>query len=65
MRPLHQPICLGGDKAWFTTSSAEEFTHLVNNAAHEVHIPIVQEPVWGFKDGDITLIQELVTVLVV
>ena len=38
---------------------AEELTCFVNDAAHGVSTPITQEPGWGCKDWDVTLIQEL------
>ena len=38
---------------------AKEFTHLINNAAHEVHTLITQGPGQGPKDWDVILLQEL------
>ena len=65
MRPLHQPICLGVVRHGLQLLDDEEFMHLVNNAVHEVHTTITQEPGWGPEDQDVILIQEIVTVLVV
>ena len=59
MRPLRQPICLGVIRHGSQLLHAEEFTHLINNAVHEVHTLIVQEPGQGPKDQDATQIQEL------
>ena len=44
MRPLHQPICLGMVRRGLQLLHAEEFTHLINNATHEVCNLIAQEP---------------------
>ena len=56
---LHQPVCLW--VVWHGPQfpHTEEFTHFVNDTAHEVSTPITQEPGWGPKDQDLTLIQEL------
>ena len=59
MRPLHQPIHLGVVRHGLQLLHAEEFTHLINDAAHEVCTLIAQEPGQGPKDWDVTLIQEL------
>ena len=59
MRPLHHPIHLGMVRHGSQLLHAEEFTHLINDAAHEACILITQEPGQGPKDQDVTLIQEL------
>ena len=59
MRPFHQPICLGVIRHGSQLPHTKEFTHLINNAAHKVHTSIAQEPGWGPRDQDVTLIQEL------
>ena len=58
MRRLHQPICLGVIRHGLQLLHAEEFTHLISNAAYEIHTLIAQEPGQGLKDWDVTLIQE-------
>ena len=59
IRPLHQPIHLGVVWCGSQFLHAKEFTHLVNDAAHEVCTPITQEPGQVPKDQDVTLLQEL------
>ena len=59
MRPFHQPIHLGVVRHGSQLLHAEEFTYLINDAAHKVCTPITQEPGWGTKDWDVTLIQSL------
>ena len=60
MRYLHQPIHLGVIRCGLQLLHTEEFTHLINNAAYEVvYTLIAQEPGWGPKVWDVTLIQEL------
>ena len=59
MSPVHQPIHLGMVRHGLQLIHTEEFTHLINDAAHEVCTLIIQEPGWGPKDQDVTLIQEL------
>ena len=59
MWPLHQSIWVW--VVWYGPQflHIEEHTYFVNDAAHEVSTPIAQEPGWGSKDWDVTLIQEL------
>ena len=59
MRPLYHPIHLGVVQHGSQLLHTKDFTHLVNDAAHGVCTPIAQEPCWGPKDWDVTLIQEL------
>ena len=59
VRPLHHPIHLGVVRHGSQLLHTEEFTYHINDAAHEVCTPIAQEPGWGPKDQDGTLIQEL------
>ena len=65
MRPLHQPIHLGVVRCGSQLLHAEEFTHLINDAAHKVHTPIAQKPVWIPKDWDVPWYRNLATVLAV
>ena len=58
IRPLYQPIHLGVVGCGLQLLHAKEFTHLTNNAAHEVCTPVTQESGWGPKDWDVTLIQK-------
>ena len=59
MWSLHQPIQLCVVWYGLQFAHAEEPTHIINDAAHEVSTPIAQEPGWDSEDWDVTLIQEL------
>ena len=59
MRPLYQPIHLGVVRHASQLLHTKEFTHLFKDAAYKVHTPITQEPGWGPKHQDASLIQEL------
>ena len=65
MWSLHQPIHLWVVWHGLQFLHAEEPTHLISDAAHEVSTTIIQEPGWVFKDQVVTMIQELATVLAV
>ena len=56
---LHWPVCLWVVWHGLQFLHAEEHTHFVNDAAHKVSAPITQEPGWGSKYWDVTLMQEL------
>ena len=56
---LHQPISLWVVGCGPQLLHAEDLAHFINYTAHEVSIPVIQEPGQGSKDWDVTLIQEL------
>ena len=58
MWSLHQPIHLWVVWHGLQLHHTEEFTHFVNDAACKVSTSIAQEPGWGPKDWDVTLIWE-------
>ena len=59
MWSLHQPVHLWVVWHGLQFLHAKEHTHFINDAAHKVSTPITQEPGWGPKDQDVTLIQKL------
>ena len=59
MWSLHQPVHLWVVQHGPQFLHAEEPTHLVSDAAHEVSTTIAQEPGQDSEDQDVTLIQEL------
>ena len=59
MWSLHQPISFRVVWHGLQFLNAEEHTQFVNDAAHKASTPFAQEPGWGPKDQDVTLIQEL------
>ena len=62
---LQQPICLWMVQCHPQFLHAEEHTHFVNDAAHEVSTPISQESGQYPKDWDVNLIQEFSNILAV
>ena len=62
---LHQPISLWVVRHGLQLLHTKDLAHFVDYAAHEVSSSITQEPGWGSKDWNVTLIQVLAMVLAV
>ena len=58
MQPLYQPISLWVVGCGPQLLHTKDLAHFINYTAHEVSISVTQEPGWGSKDGDVTLMQE-------
>ena len=56
---LHQPISLWVVRHGLQLLHAKNLAHFIDNTAYKVSTPVTQEPGWGSKDWDVTLIQEL------
>ena len=56
---LHQPISLWVVRCGLQFLHAEDLAHFTDDTAHEVSTPVTQEPGWGPRDWDVSLIQEL------
>ena len=59
VQSLHQPISLQVVKHDWQFIHAEDLAHFVNNTTDKVSTNVTQEPGWGSKDQDVTLIQVL------
>ena len=56
---LHQPLSLWVVRCDQQFHHAEDLAHFVDDTAHKASTSVTQEPDWGPKYGDVTLIQKL------
>ena len=59
VQSLHQPISLWVVGCGPQLLHAEDLAHFIDYTAHDVSISVTQEPCWGSKDQNVTMIHVL------